>query len=374
MENSFKKLAIDFGKSLPHKDLPYSKRNWGHGMHSLCSYQGKLKPAIAHHLVARFTEPGWKVFDPLSGSGTIPLEASLQGRVPIANDLNQLAYILSLAKTGEFTWDEVNNERNIIKNIIENNSKSMDVTQYSDWGYNGPVPTYFHPETYKQILAVRQHMKDNIPHNGASALIQACILHMLHGNRPYALSRNSHPITPFAPKGDFEFKEIIPRLDEKLERVRKSLLETKKTNGDSYLNDFNKLTINPVDAVITSPPFTNSTRFYITNWMRNWMCGWEPEEFKTKEKEFMEYRQKKSMDIYSDFFKKCAQWLKPKGRLIMHTGNTKKMNMATEIIARAPSEFKLIHNFDESVAGREKFGIKDQGATTDHQYLFFERM
>ena len=58
----------------------------------------------------------------------------------------------------------------------------------------------------------------------------------------------------------------------------------------------------------------------------------------------------------------------------MHTGKTAKTDMADEIINRAPSELKLIRSFDESVAGREKFGISDQGATTDHQYVFFERV
>ena len=43
-----------FKNNLPHQRRPYSKRNWGNSLHSLCSYQGKLKPAIAHHLVETF--------------------------------------------------------------------------------------------------------------------------------------------------------------------------------------------------------------------------------------------------------------------------------------------------------------------------------
>jgi len=38
-----------FKEKLPHQQNPFTKRNWGHPRHSLCSYPGKLKPAIAHH-------------------------------------------------------------------------------------------------------------------------------------------------------------------------------------------------------------------------------------------------------------------------------------------------------------------------------------
>jgi len=43
-----------FKAQLPHQHNPYAKRNWGHSLHSLCSYPGKMKPAIAHHLVKIF--------------------------------------------------------------------------------------------------------------------------------------------------------------------------------------------------------------------------------------------------------------------------------------------------------------------------------
>ena len=29
------------------------------------------------------------------------------------------------------------------------------------------------------------------------------------------------------------------------------------------------------DVIITSPPFADSIRFYMQNWMRLWFCGWK---------------------------------------------------------------------------------------------------
>ena len=64
-------------KELPYRQEPYSKKNWGNPNHSLCSYQGKLKPSIANFLVQTFVPPKGRVLDPFSGVGTIPFEAAL---------------------------------------------------------------------------------------------------------------------------------------------------------------------------------------------------------------------------------------------------------------------------------------------------------
>ena len=90
--------AQNFMNTMPYKVAPFSGRNWGHSWHSLCSYHGKLKPAIAHFLIEQFTEPGDIVVDPLSGVGTIPLEACLQNRIGIGNDLSELAFCVTKAK------------------------------------------------------------------------------------------------------------------------------------------------------------------------------------------------------------------------------------------------------------------------------------
>ena len=54
----------DFKRTLPHQLQPYAKREWGGPEHSMCSYQGKLKPSLAHHLISCFSVPGDIVLDP----------------------------------------------------------------------------------------------------------------------------------------------------------------------------------------------------------------------------------------------------------------------------------------------------------------------
>lgn len=43
-------------------------------------------------------------------------------------------------------------------------------------------------------------------------VVISALMHILHGNRPYALSRKSHPITPYAPTGDYIYKALLGNL------------------------------------------------------------------------------------------------------------------------------------------------------------------
>lgn len=72
---------------------------WGHRLHAMCSYMAMFPPNLPHYFIQRCTEPGDLVLDPFCGRGTTPLEACLLGRVGIGNDLNELAFTLTKAKT-----------------------------------------------------------------------------------------------------------------------------------------------------------------------------------------------------------------------------------------------------------------------------------
>jgi DNA modification methylase len=89
-----------FKATLPHQLPPYSKREWGGSAHSMCSYQGKMKSALAHHLIECFTAPGAVVVDPFSGAGTIPFEACRMGRRGHGLDISRLGHVLTLGKIG----------------------------------------------------------------------------------------------------------------------------------------------------------------------------------------------------------------------------------------------------------------------------------
>ena len=374
---SYLEEAKEFIEKKPYKEEPYKRKNWGHSWHSICSYQGKLKPAIAHFLIKNFTEENDIVLDPFCGVGTIPFEACLQGRKGIGNDLSEIAYLVSTAKLNKPTLEGVKSELKLFKEEIEDNwiYYKLESLPDVDFGFNQTVRDYFHPETLRELLTARFYIKHSIPNiTPERAMVFSALLHVLHGNRPYALSRTSHSLVPYAPHGEFIYKNIIEHVENKINLIYKETYFQNFRRGKTYNKDFTEIRNVPADVIITSPPFADSRSFYNQNWLRLWLCGWNKEDFKEASIKFLDEKQNKNLDLYYNFFKMCNYNLKHKGKLILHLGKTKKIDMAEELVKRSTEWFKEIYRGEEDVTEIEKHGIRDKGRTTENQYLFLEKL
>lgn len=380
-ERSFREAAVSFMSELRYRTPPYNGRNWGHQWHSLCSYHGKLKPSIAHLLVSEFTKPGQIVLDPMSGVGTIPFEACLQGRIGIGNDLSEMAYVVSRAKLERSDKEDVEKVLAAldayIKKGVKQKKHQKAIEAAKDFGYNKTLREYFHEKTLAEIVVARSYFVGRIGElTSSECLVMAAFLHVLHGNRPYALSRTSHPLTPYAPTGEFVYKNVVEHIREKVASAYSGKVDfSSYERGRAILGDFALLPAKGVraDWIICSPPFADSIRFYMQNWMRLWLCGWEKSDFDAADERFLDVRQKDNFDLYIPFFKMAHAVLKPKGRIILHLGKTEKVDMARELMERARSYFNEVYSADESVVDVEKHGVKDKGGTIAHQFLFLEK-
>jgi hypothetical protein len=336
-----------------------------------------LKPAIAHFLVSGFTEPGWRVLDPLAGVGTIPLEARRLGRVGVANDLSPLAACVSRAKLEPFGPNDVTQ---IFDRLARHIAEGPDLAALESsvdlgFGLNGTIRHYFHPETLREVVLARQFLlAEPVPHV-AGDVVRSSLLHILHGNRPYALSRRSHPVTPFAPTGEFEYRPLLERLSERLGRVVPLLHQLGESTppGTAHRGDFRDLAIDPVDAVITSPPFAQSLRFWSMNWMRLWFMGWGPEDFASEPARYIESEQRRDFSAYASFSAAMHRLVRPGGVLVMHLGETPSVNMAEELAPIVAPQFEVAHIGRECVRNTESHGLTDKGATVAHWYLFARR-
>jgi tRNA G10 N-methylase Trm11 len=368
-ENSWE----EFKRDLPHQKLPFSKRNWGDPIHSLCSYQGKLKPSIANMLVSTFIPPRGSVLDIFAGVGTIPLEAALQGKKSYSFDISYPAVAITRAKLSKISKGETFKIINNLKKYI--NDKEIydkDLEKAQNFGFNKKLIDYFHPDTLKEIILARKYFREFGYEDPDSSLVMACVLHILHGNRPYALSRRSHGITPFAPTGEFEYKNLIEKLVEKIDRTFSRLQRSDFVEGETFYQDALQKwpeKIHNLDAIITSPPFFNSTRFYLANWMRIWFAGWNESNFKDDTVNFIEELQRKDFSVYNKIFTQAKSRIKQKGVFVMHLGKSKKCDMAKVLSDKASPWFNTHDIFEESVRSGESHGVTDKGAVVDHQYL-----
>ncbi len=365
-----------FKKNLPHQRAPFAQRNWGNGLHSLCSYEGKLKPSLAHFLVKAFVPKGGRLLDPFAGVGTIPFEAALSGITAYGCEISTSAAAIAWPKMVRPDLKKCLAVMKGLESFLQKGDPSKDEYKAAaQISFNKSIPDYFHQETLREILLARSYFLKNPPGNSSESLVLASLLHILHGNRPYALSRISHNTTPFAPKGEFEYRSLMPRLREKVMRGLAAEYPADFKDGKLFVQDSTSwwpAEICDLDAVITSPPFFDSTRFYLGNWMRLWFSGWERGDFASKPQLFIDERQKKGFSVYHSILRQARERLKPGGVVVFHLGKSPKCNMAQELSKEARPWFKTADIFTEDVTHCEQHGVRDKGTVSAHQYLVLQ--
>ena len=287
--------------------------------------------------------------------------------------MSPAAYSVARAKLQRPDPDRVGRIVTTLGDYLDRNVPNADEIEATKLiNFNKTLDQYYHVDTLKEILSARRYFQvrehDTDEHN----FVLACLLHILHGNRPYALSRNSHSITPFAPTGPTEYRSLIQKLTAKIERSL--YLENPEGigSGQMFFQDAASWwphKVDGLDAVITSPPFFDSTRFYLGNWIRLWFCGWEKDDFSSKPWHFLELRQKQTMRAYEDILRQSRERLKPGGVLVLHLGRSSKSDMALELSEIAKTWFRVCDVFEESVTHTESHGVSDKGRVTGHQLM-----
>lgn len=91
------KSVWDFGRG--------GKANYS--VHKIGEYPSKIRPIVFAHIVERFSEKGDTILDPFCGSGTVAVEAKLQGRNSINYDINSNAIELTQKKLDKLDNQEM---------------------------------------------------------------------------------------------------------------------------------------------------------------------------------------------------------------------------------------------------------------------------
>jgi DNA modification methylase len=357
---------------LPYKSNGMDARNWGHRRHSICSFPSKMKPALAATLVDLFTLPDSVVLDPFSGSGTVPFEAALRGRPAISNDLSPLAHAISSAKirppgAGECDY--------VLTELTEAIGELARATELDPM--EPEIREFFHKRTARELVVARDFLattSDNFQRNDAALFVTACLAHILHGNRPYALSRRSHNIIPIPPRGPKEYKSLVAALRAKCDRVLAAGLPDSFRVGQAYRGDASALALATasVDAVITSPPFLGSTHFLRQNRVRNWLLGWGYEEQQRRRSQFLEHQE--TLDVYSGVIKELHRVVRPGGLVVFHVGVVKDDDMA-DLLAPyfLAAGFAELGTVWEDTAALESHGRSARGGTHTHGVVVLRR-
>lgn len=254
-----------------------------HSLHKLCSRIGSFPSVLAQYFVTKFSKPMERVFDPFSGKGTMPLEACLNERVGIGNDLSPEAYILTHSKVRSVPLKGVrvylkrtDNKMNVLNSRIE------DVDE--------DVRLFFHEKTLRQIVALKDILMHDFSDEGI--FLKALLCGILHGRSSISLSlpcSHSFSMSPnyvrkYVRKHKLErpVRNVISCLEKKAVAVLADGVP--KVRGEAYQADATDLPIEDesIDLIVTSPPYFNKQTYAWDNWLRLWLLGYDYRDVKQK--------------------------------------------------------------------------------------------
>jgi hypothetical protein len=288
-------------------------------LHHLAPYIGKLKPVIARELLCRFTTPGDVVLDCFSGSGTIPLEALLLGRRVLAFDSNPYAVTITRAKLEAPSSLEAAN-RLLKRRLADSKARP----RYADNEIPEWVRKFFHPETLQNALRFADECLEN-----DDQFLLACLLSVLHHQRPGFLSYPSSHLVPYLRDRKFprnRYPEMYaeralpPRLAAKVRRTfkdglvfdRSNLIQVGQVCIDDLSLDFE------VDAIVTSPPYMNALDYVRDNRLRMWFLDRGTVDYSPEPTE----KQLQFDAITSAFARNAMRRLRKGGRCVLIVGET----------------------------------------------------
>lgn len=226
---------------------------------------------MARSLVLEYTTDRDLVVDPFCGSGVLALEAAAAGRNIVAGDLNPYAVLLTRAKL--FAPANVNLAKTELQSTWVSSREKLrdqDLRRVPRW-----VRSFFHPDTLRSALAFRDTCMQTQSH-----FLLACLLGILHHERPGFLSKPSSHLVPYLrdqkyPRDRFpemyEPRDVFTRLDAKVTRAYKrpvNCLPNRRVILERDARTFPR--VRKIGAVITSPPYMNELDYIRDNRLRLW--------------------------------------------------------------------------------------------------------
>lgn len=257
---------------------------WGHSMHTMCSYHGMFPAKLAHYFIERYTRPGDTVLDPFSGRGTTTLQARVEGRLGLSNDLNPLAYVLTRAKAAPPSWSAVTKRVGELERAYSARSVwEVDVKP--------DIEMLYHPNTLRQLVFLREHLfrRSMSSWSREEFMIAGAMSGILHGShRSDGTSQylsismpNTFSMSPAYVRKYIKDNRLV-KLDQNVfdclrdKLARLYLDDNPGTAGQVTKHDATTLlagqSIPPgsVDLILTSPPYLQVVNYGTSNWIRLW--------------------------------------------------------------------------------------------------------
>lgn len=316
-------ITIDYSWSFIDKTI----KDTSYITHGYYTYPAKFIPQLASRLINEYSNENDIVVDPFMGSGTTIIEAIVNNRVGIGNDINEIAYLLSKVKTTPIKSSDLLKEFNLIKIKLESrfngNYEKYLSTALKNVPNNDRIDYWFLPSQKEKlaiIFATILEVKDIDIRDffliSFAQILKSCSIWMQKSIKPTRDMKKKiyEPIILFYNQSNkmikrhYEFDKILP--------------DIVKNNIDKYrmVNCADSRKINCKDntatLIVSSPPYVTSYEYADLHQLPSLWFGYlnELSEFRQK---FIgsAYKNDSTKDIQSNLGKE----------IVNNLGKTKKI-------------------------------------------------
>ncbi len=368
---------IDLGLPWNFEDFSSSS-----SLHDLHPYPARFIPPIPRRAIELWSKEGDLIYDPFCGCGTTLLEASLLGRRSIGTDNNDVAVLVSRAKTTIYNSDDISKLKSFrasfLKNLEETTFQSEDLP--SDVNF----PGWFQPEVLEQLGKIRQVIEGSMEpvRTFLLAVYSSIIVRVSLQDSDTRYARIVKEISK-----DNVTKSFLQRLDSMtnalVEMPANHQIESNVIRTDARLVP--QIENNSVNLIVTSPPYLNAYDYHKYHRQRLHLIRGD-----------IEFARKKEIGSHDEFTKKDAtpnkyfqdmtscleEWkrvLVSKGRCLVLVGdaivNKAPVNVADTLVdIGLEIGFQLEERWIRSVKGtRRSFNVKNSRMSHEHGLVFVKK-
>lgn len=233
-------------------------------LHNLHPYHAKFYPGIPGYFLDKYATYDNTVLDPFCGSGTTLLECNLRNIPSIGVDVNLISTKISRAKTNNYEMLQMGNT---IRDVLDGDDNTpLDFPDANIW---------FSPNNYEDLCVIYNAIKNITEEKYRNALevILSSILNKVCNRRHiWNLGYLSDNILPniessFSLRKEFQKKCIW---------FLSAIKETENLTNRSSIYCANAMDIKlhqPIDIVITSPPYPFAVDFARNNRLSYYVLG-----------------------------------------------------------------------------------------------------
>lgn len=271
--------------------------------HYLFRFPAKFHAPVVHSLLRSYTASGETVLDPFCGSGTLLVAAAAEGRNAVGIDVDPVAVFVSKGKTHRYRIGHLKNSWDLIRSglpDLERSSDEYDIRRFDDLEideYNAVVSNeelwvpripnllhWFRRYVIVDLARLLQYItRSQIPstHKAFLRLMFASIIRSVSNADPVPVS--GLEVTSHMKALDAAGRRINP-FDFFSRAVNKGLtamgryceVSDPKANISVIQADVRSLPTRmwePVDAIITSPPYYNAVDYYRRHQLEMYWLG-----------------------------------------------------------------------------------------------------